>query len=62
MGAIEDGKPPAFHPEICTGTVSDLWDLFEACWSRDPDRRPDAAVLCQFLGEKEEQLVAELDK
>jgi hypothetical protein len=62
MSAIEKGEPPAVRPENCAGTVSRLWDLFEACWIIKPDKRPDAAAVCQFLEENKEQLVAELDE
>jgi len=51
MRAIEEGKPPALHPENCTGAISGLWDLFEACWSKEPSERPNAAAVRQFLEE-----------
>jgi hypothetical protein len=61
MAIIEEGKPPAIRPENCAGIILDLWDLFEACWSTQAFKRPDAAAVCKFL-ENEEELVAELEK
>jgi hypothetical protein len=61
MRALEKGKPPAVRPENCTGTVSALWALFEACWSKGPSKRPDAAAVCEFLDENREQLITELE-
>jgi hypothetical protein len=62
MSAIQDGILPAVRPANCAGTVSHLWDIFEACWSIEPSKRPDAAAVCQFLEENGEQLIAELEK
>jgi hypothetical protein len=62
MKAIEKGEPPAVRPDDCTGTTASLWDLFEACWIKDPDKRPDASTISRWLEEKGEQLVAELEK
>jgi hypothetical protein len=62
MRAIEQGKPPALRPKNCTGVVSDLWDLFEECWSTDPSERPDAEAVCRFLQENREKLVNVLEK
>jgi hypothetical protein len=56
MTAIAEGKPPAVRPANCTEIVSQLWDLFEECWSKDPARRPDAAAICEWLEANMEQV------
>jgi len=62
MKAIERGKSPALRPQICTGVISELWDLFEACWDKEPLKRPDAASVCKFLEDNGVQLIDELNK
>jgi hypothetical protein len=59
---ITIGRLPATRPKNCTSTILGLWDLFEACWSKDPSKRPSAADVCQFLEENQEQLIAELER
>jgi hypothetical protein len=55
------GEPPTRRPASCAGAVSDLWDLFEKCWSIDPANRPDAGNVCEYLEGGPGQLVAELE-
>ena len=62
MRAIEKGKSPALRPENCTGVISELWHLFEACWDKEPSMRPDAVATCKFLEDNEVQLIDELNK
>ena len=62
MAAIQDGLPPATPLSNCSGTISGLWNLFEACWDKDPSKRPEAATICQFLKDNEEDLIIELEK
>jgi hypothetical protein len=62
MKAIEEDNLPTPRPENCTDTISKLWDLFEACWSKEGYRRRDAVTVCQFLEENKEKLVVELEK
>ncbi len=62
MLAIEKGKIPAIRPENCTEAVSGLWDLSEACWNKEPSKRPEAAAICRYLEENKEELIADLEK
>jgi len=61
MKAIEMAEPPTHRPANCAGAVSDIWNLFEKCWSIDPVERPDAGKVCEYLEGDRQQLVAGLE-
>lgn len=56
--AIGRGAPPATRPSNISAAVSGLWDLLEACWDNDPEKRPDAGDVVRYL-EQHSQAVSE---
>jgi hypothetical protein len=60
IAEILKGVPPAVRPIDTPGTVSELWDMFEQCWSLKPEDRPEAETICGFLREHHERLTTDL--
>ncbi|KAG8763301.1 hypothetical protein FRC15_008054, partial [Serendipita sp. 397] len=53
---ISRGVPPSHRPELVASLDwghSLLWDLFEACWDPEPQRRPSSTRIYNYLIENE---------
>jgi hypothetical protein len=49
--------PPAVRPKDITSELSDLWDMFEACWNLQPENRPTAKEVYNFLTANEQAVI-----
>jgi hypothetical protein len=58
--AISNKVPPATRPPNTSRVVSELWDVFESCWNLEPEDRPAAEVMCEYLRERAEEIANSL--
>ncbi|KIM28122.1 hypothetical protein M408DRAFT_70390, partial [Serendipita vermifera MAFF 305830] len=56
---IDRGNPPSSRPDSTHGVSSILWDIFEACWNKEPARRPTAEDIYQYLVLNIEEILAD---
>jgi len=46
---ISKGMPPASRPNDLNKPLSGLWDILEACWRDQPEERPTATAVVEYL-------------
>jgi len=54
---ISKKVPPAIRPNNLNPKLSDLWGTFEACWDSQPENRPTAKDVYNFLTEKGQAII-----
>jgi len=53
---IGKGTPPAPRPSNLNKDLSGLWDILEACWREQPERRPTATIVVEYLEEHSQSI------
>jgi len=54
---IDKGTPPAPRPNNLNKELSGLWDILEACWRGQPEERPTATTVVEYLELHHESIV-----
>jgi len=58
--AISDKVSPATRPPNTNRIISELWNVFESCWNLEPEDRPAAEVVCEYLRDRTEEIAKSL--